>query len=282
MLTGFAGLSTPLVADACIRRKVPLRVAPPGIGAVIPGRQIAGRALPARHYGSVDVFLEAFSSAGYGDVLVVDNGGRADEACVGDLVVLEAQAAGLGGVVVWGLHRDTPEVTQIGLPVFSYGRCPAGPVRLDEQEPSALASARFGSCLVTGTDIVLGDDDGVVFIASDQAGEVLATARQIARAERDQARKIQAGQTLRQQTTFGEYLARRAAEPSYTFRRGHRGVGKPGPLAAKSKSTPCRIRRRSRLRSGCGGRGADRQLCSVEPMPHRPVERPVTGCAGDA
>ena len=102
MLTEFAGLSTPLVADACIRRKVPLRVAPPGIGAVIPGRQIAGRALPARHYGSVDVFLEAFSSAGYGDVLVVDNGGRADEACVGDLVVLEAQAAGLGGAVVGG------------------------------------------------------------------------------------------------------------------------------------------------------------------------------------
>ncbi len=146
MLTEFAGLSTPLVADACIRRKVPLRVAPPGIGAVIPGRQIAGRALPARHYGSVDVFLEAFSSAGYGDVLVVDNGGRADEACVGDLVVLEAQAAGLGGVVVWGLHRDTPEVTQIGLPVFSYGRCPAGPVRLDEQEPSALASRRVRPC----------------------------------------------------------------------------------------------------------------------------------------
>ena len=51
------------------------------------------------------------------------------------------------------------------------------------------------------------------------------TARQIAQAERDQALKIQAGQTLRQQTTFGEYLARRAAEPSYTFRRHLRQIG---------------------------------------------------------
>jgi 4-hydroxy-4-methyl-2-oxoglutarate aldolase len=64
------------VADACIRAGVPLRVAPPGICAVIPRQRIAGRALSARHYGSVDVFLEAFSGAADGDVLVVDNGGR--------------------------------------------------------------------------------------------------------------------------------------------------------------------------------------------------------------
>jgi regulator of RNase E activity RraA len=225
MLMEFGGLSTPLVADACVRTGVPLRVAPAGIGAVIPGQRIAGRALPARHYGSVDVFLEAFSGAAHGDVLGVDNSGREDEACVGDLVVLEAQAAGVGGVMVWGRHRDTAELTQIALPVFSYGRCPAGPVRLDEQEPSALASARFGACLVTRDDIVFGDDDGVVFVAASQAGEVLAAARQIGDVEQDQARKIQAGQTLRQQTAFSEYLARRAAEPSYTFRRHLRRIG---------------------------------------------------------
>jgi regulator of RNase E activity RraA len=219
MLKAFADLSTPLVADACLRIDVPVRVAPAGIRAVAAGQRIAGRVLPARHYGSVDVFLAALYQAEPGDVLVIDNGGRRDEACVGDLIVLESQAAGLAGLAVWGLHRDTPELTEIGLPVFSYGSYPPGPVRLAEQEPDALVTARFGPHVVSREDVVFGDDDGVLFVAADRAEEVLATAHQIWQTEREQSRRIRAGETLREQTAFDDYLVRREADPSYTFRR---------------------------------------------------------------
>ncbi|MFF2806641.1 RraA family protein [Streptomyces sp. NPDC058000] len=225
MLKSFAELSTPLVADACVRLGVPLRAAPPGVGAVVPGDRVAGRALPARHYGSVDIFLEAFTDAEPGDVLVIDNGGRQDEACVGDLLTLEAQAAALAGVVIWGLHRDTPELVEIGLPVFSYGRHAPGPVRLDDREPDALVSARFGPHLVTVGDLVFGDDDGVLFVPADRAEEVLETARTIWETEREQARRIRAGETLRRQTAFDDFLARRATDPAYTFRQHLRRVG---------------------------------------------------------
>jgi regulator of RNase E activity RraA len=90
----FAALTTAHLADACIRAQVPVRCASALLRAVVPGSRLAGRVCPARHAGSVDAFLEAFETAAPGDVLVVDNGGLLDEACVGDLVALEAHAAG--------------------------------------------------------------------------------------------------------------------------------------------------------------------------------------------
>lgn len=216
----FSDLSTPLIADACERLRLPHRAAPASLQALIVGSRIAGRVLPARHYGSVDVFLEAMEHAQPGDVLVIDNGGRADEGCIGDLTVLEARSCGLAGIVLWGCHRDTSALLEIGFPVFSLGRFPVGPVRVDEREEMALESARIASFHVTRDDCVFADDDGALFVARGHCQEVIDTARTIRETERRQTAAIEAGKTLRDQFAFAEYLRKRASDPTYTL-RGH-------------------------------------------------------------
>jgi regulator of RNase E activity RraA len=186
---------------------------------------VGGPALPVICYGSVDIFLEAMHSAEEGDVLVVDNQGRTDEGCVGDLTALEAEASGLAGIVVWGSHRDSAELAAIGFPVFSYGGYPVGPTRLDPREPRALDRARFGKFQVGREHFVFADDDGVMFVPQVRMQDVLSTARSIHETERRQAQAISEGRTLREQLRFAEYLANRAADPSYTFRAHLRKIG---------------------------------------------------------
>ena len=157
--------------------------------------------------------------------MVVDSGGRLDEACIGDLVALEAKKAGLRGMVIWGLHRDTSELMRIGLPIFSLGALPAGPRCLDPRSPDCMHWARVGSWVVTAEDCVACDADGVLFLPVAKLHEIVPVAAGIAEKERWHAEMMRTDVSFRQQTKFSEYLAAREANSNFGFREHLKIVG---------------------------------------------------------
>ena len=218
-LTEFEPIPSAAVADALVRLAHPVRATAGWLRRLAPGPPVVGPAVPVRHFGSVDVFLEAFENAPPGGLLVIDNGGRDDEACIGDLTVAEARSAGLAGIVLWGVHRDSSALLEIGLPVWSMGAVPPGPRTALARDPLPFSHANVGSLRVTAEDVVAADDDGAVFVAADLWPEVSAAAAAIVKIENAQATAIAGGRNLRDQLGFADYLARRASDPTYTFRR---------------------------------------------------------------
>lgn len=211
-------LPTAAVADAAVRLGIPVAAAPVALLPLLPGRPFHGPAAPVTHLGSVDVLLETIDDAPPGAVLVVDNGGRRDEACVGDLMLLEAREAGLAGAVIWGLHRDTAQLREIGLPLFSLGANPFGPRRVPPAG-TAMRSAMLDGVAVTPRDWIVADDDGVLVVGADRRDELFAEARRIQTVEGAQSERMRAGTSLRAQLDFARYRELQAADPSLTLRR---------------------------------------------------------------
>ena len=217
--------TTPFIADACVQLSLPVRIGPFGLRCNFPAGRAAGPARPARHAGSVDVFLEAIAAANRGDVLVIDNDGRTDEGCIGDLVVGEAHMSGIAGTICWGAHRDTAAIAAIGARVWSLGTCPNGPLQLRPRPQEALNSARLGSVLVGQDDYLFADEDGVVVVATRELERIVETAKDIASREGAQAARLLKGELLRAQFDLEKYVSRRNADPSYSFREHLKGFG---------------------------------------------------------
>jgi regulator of RNase E activity RraA len=215
--------STANIADACLTLGLEFGVWPELRAAAAP--RLVGPAVPVQHFGSVDVFLEAIGKAAPGSVLMVDNQGRRDEGCIGDLVVREAKLAKLGGIVIWGTHRDSADLEEIGFPVFSLGNFPVGPRSVRERSRDCLELARFGDFLVSPFQFVIADQDGVVAVDLADWPRIRKEADAIRGREAEQARRVEAGLSLRQQFKFDDFLERREREPAYAFRDHLRRVG---------------------------------------------------------
>jgi len=219
LLVDLLNLTTPHLADGCLATGNAVRCAPAGVKGLSPGMRCVGRAQPVRHVGSIDIFFEAIRQLSDGAVLVVDNDGRTDEACIGDIVLLEAMAAGANGFVVWGLHRDCAELAEIGFPVFSLGSYPSGPQRLHTRSSDFLDRASIGPTIVTRSDFVVADANGVIFIDEQKLPEVVEAAKKYRETEAKQLGAMKSGRSFRDQIKFEAFLDKRKSDPAHGFRQ---------------------------------------------------------------
>lgn len=141
-------------ADPRIR---PIRPFAPGLRLV--GSVVTAWCEPA-DYGPVH---HAIALAGTGDVVVVAAGGRRDAAMIGDLLGGAARLKGIAGVVVDGAVRDVGVVAQWpDFMMYSRWVVPRGPSSMDRGVVNGAIV--FGGVAVSPHDLVVGDDDGLVFV----------------------------------------------------------------------------------------------------------------------
>lgn len=153
--------------DPAIR---PLR--PPGQQPPLFGRAVTVLCEPP-DFGAV---LHAIDFVGKGEVLVIAAYGAREFAMIGEILCGRLHAKGAAGVVCDGAIRDVASVA--GLPdfsVFTRWITPRGPTAAERG--AVNVPVIVGGALVSPGDLILGDDDGLVCLSSENARTHLAAAQ---------------------------------------------------------------------------------------------------------
>lgn len=118
-----------------------------------------------------------------GDVIVVSAGEYEDAGSFGDVLGNACVAKGIAGVVTDTGVRDTADLIELGLPVFSLSICIRGTVK--ETLGHINKEIIVGGALIRPGDVIRGDADGLVVVRREDAAEVArkSAAREAAEAE---------------------------------------------------------------------------------------------------
>lgn len=115
-----------------------------------------------------------------GQVLVIAGGGATDNAIIGELIKLQAEAWGCVGFVVDGAIRDVDSFED--MPLYARAVTHCGPYKNGPGEINVPVS--IGGHVVNPGDIIVGDEDGVVSFSPEYAEDLLVRAH--ATAEKEQ------------------------------------------------------------------------------------------------
>ena len=114
------------------------------------------------------MFHAAMDLAKPGDVIVIDAGGDTRRSIFGELMVTSCRKRGIAGIVVDGSLRDVDAMSQLtDFPVYARGITPDGPYKNGPGEINTPIVC--GGRLVNPGYIVIGDEDGVIFVNPSDA-----------------------------------------------------------------------------------------------------------------
>jgi 4-hydroxy-4-methyl-2-oxoglutarate aldolase len=150
-----------------------------------------------RRLGHATVFgdRDLYGLGRRGDIAVMDCGGARSGAVMGALSARWAAKAGIGGVVIDGVVRDTASVVATGVPVFSAGHNPAAARYRYELAELNGPVELFGVPVHPG-DFVVADTDGACVVPFADVPRVVEYCEAADAAERQFIARIDAAPTL--------------------------------------------------------------------------------------
>jgi RraA family protein len=188
LVAEFAKMVTPHLSDSMER----LYAGGPQLRPMDRGGTLAGPAFTVKTAPGDNLLVhKALDVARPGDVIVVDAGGFADHAIIGELMAARARQRGIAGLVIWGAIRDSAELGAGSYPVFACAVTHRGPYKNGPGEINVPVV--MGGMPVHPGDIVVGDADGLVAVPQDQAERVLASAQAILQKENAAMKQMQDG-----------------------------------------------------------------------------------------
>lgn len=179
---------TPHLSDSMER----LYAGGPQLRPMYQGPTLAGPAFTVKTAPGDNLLVhKALDIAQPGDVIVVDAGGFADHAIIGELMATHARTRGIAGLVIWGAIRDSAELGAGSYPVFACAVTHRGPYKNGPGEINV--PVMMGGMAVNPGDIIVGDADGLVAVPQEIAERVLASAKAILEKETAAMKQFKAG-----------------------------------------------------------------------------------------
>jgi len=139
-----------------------------------------------------------------GDVVLVAAGEFEEAGTFGDVLGNAMKAKGLAAMVTDSGVRDTQDLIELGLPVFSGSVSIKGTVK--ETIGPINHPVIFGDEIIYPGDILRGDADGVVVVRKDEVEDVIRLSQERDDAERDLIRRYHEGGTTIELCNLTEVL----------------------------------------------------------------------------